>query len=110
MTGRGFSLSLAIVFRVTGGMETLAASLAPVPAPIITVAPPLDEADPASTRLGKPVKLPGWTLDMPPNPMMKNDVLIGTPLTPPAVFGPNPPLAVPGTTYAPGKGITSTYP
>jgi hypothetical protein len=71
--------SLAIVLRVTRGMLAAVASLAPEPTLIGTPAPALDPAVPVAARLGTPVMLPGWILDIPPEPVMNNDVGIAVP-------------------------------
>jgi len=60
-------------------MLAAVASLAPEPTLIVTPAPPLDPAVPVAARLGTPVMLPGWILDIPPEPVMKNDVGIAVP-------------------------------
>jgi hypothetical protein len=82
------SRSLAIVFRVTIGIFMAAASLAPEPTLMGSAGPPAERGDVAEPRLGTPVKLPGWTLEMPPEPKTKKDVLTGLPLTLLAVAGP----------------------
>jgi hypothetical protein len=79
MRGGGFRASLAIVLRVTSGMLAAEASLAPVPTLIVTPAPPLDPTVPVVARLGMPVLFPGWILEIPPEPVMKNDVGMAVP-------------------------------
>ena len=103
---------MAIVLRLTTGMLTAAVALLP-PEPTLIVAPPppLDPAVPpldpsvppvapvvaVAASPGMPVLLPGCTLDIPPEPVMENDVGMAVPL-----------VELPGVEEAPGKGFMRT--
>jgi hypothetical protein len=55
-----------------------------------------------AAKAGIPVMLLGPTLEIPPEPVIENDVGIGAPLTPGAAPYP--------TDIAPGNGVISMYP
>jgi len=88
MTGGGLSAPLVIVARLTTGMLGPVASLAPEPTRIVGLPPPVEPVTEETPGLGKPVMLPGWTLEIPLAPVMKKDVDTRVPLTPGAVLGP----------------------
>ena len=77
--GRGTVASFAIVLRVTKGMLGAVASLAPDPTLTVGPAIPLESDVPVASRLGTPVRLPGCMLDIPPEPIIENDVGIAAP-------------------------------
>ena len=103
--GAGFSMSLAIVLRVTGGILVPEASSAPEPTLMTTVGPLPMPAKPVRVNAGKPVILPGWTLETPPEPSIKKGVLIGAPFTLGAELTPAPLEIVLGEGNGPGNGI-----
>ena len=83
-----------------------------VPEPTLMVAPalPVEVVGPTEPRIGTPVMLPGWILEMPPQPITKKGVLIGVPLT---LLGVDELELLPsegGETRAPGNGTSSIYP
>jgi hypothetical protein len=91
-----------MVLRVTGGMFIALTAIAPEPTLLVTVLAALLVVT-AEPKLGTPVILPGKTLERPPDPMTKNGVLIGVPLTPPLTTVPTPLPIDAGETNAPGK-------
>ena len=88
--GRGTRASLAIVLRVTNGMLGAVASLAPDPMLIVGPAIPPHREVPVPASPGFPVKFSGSMLEIPPEPMMENDVGIAYPPTEPPAYAPAP--------------------
>ena len=84
--GGRLGLSLAMVLRVTNGMLTALASLAPEPTASVTEAPPFAPLVPfvaVGAGLGRPAIAPGCMLEIPPVPMIANDVGMAPPVKPP---------------------------
>ena len=68
-----------MVLRVTSGMLTALASLAPEPTVFVAPAPPLDPVAASVASPGMLVLLPGCMLDIPLNPVTEKDMGIAVP-------------------------------